>query len=142
MRTHLIILLAGVGLALTAAPVTAHHAFEAEFDANNPIKLRGTITRVELINPHSWIHLDVETSDGTVERWMIEGGPPNALFRRGFTQASLPVGAEIVVEGFRAKDASSLKANGRDITFADGSRPFVGSFGTVSPRSGRDPSER
>jgi hypothetical protein len=134
MRTHLIILLAGLGLTLTAAPVSAHHAFAAEFDANNPIELRGTIAKVELINPHSWIHLDVETSDGTVERWMIEGGPPNALFRRGFTQASLPIGAEIVVEGFRARDASSLKANGRDITFPDGSRPFTGSFGTVSPR--------
>ena len=134
MRTHLTILLAGLGLALTVAPVSAHHAFAAEFDANNPIELRGTIAKVELINPHSWIHLDVETSDGKVERWMIEGGPPNALFRRGFTQASLPVGAEIIVEGFRARDASSLKANGRDITFADGRRPFVGSFGTVSPR--------
>ena len=134
MRTHLIILLAGLGLVLTAAPASAHHAFAAEFDATNPIELRGTIAKVELINPHSWIHLDVETSDGTVERWMIEGGPPNALFRRGFTQASLPVGAVIVVEGFRARDLSSLKANGRDITMADGSRPFVGSFGTVSPR--------
>jgi hypothetical protein len=134
MRTHLIILLAGLGLVLTAAPASAHHAFAAEFDATNPIELRGTIAKVELINPHSWIHLDVETSDGSVERWMIEGGPPNALFRRGFTQASLPVGAVIVVEGFRARDLSSLKANGRDITMADGSRPFVGSFGTVSPR--------
>ena len=134
MRTHLIILLTGLGLVFAAAPVSAHHAFAAEFDATNPIELRGTIVKVELINPHSWIHLDVETSDGTVERWMIEGGPPNALFRRGFTQASLPVGAEIVVEGFRARDLASLKANGRDITMADGSRPFVGSFGTVSPR--------
>ncbi len=134
MRTCVIMLLGGFGLALTTAPLAAHHAFAAEFDANNPIELRGTIARVELINPHSWIHLDVETSDGMVERWMIEGGPPNALFRRGFTQASLPIGAEIIVEGFRARDAASLKANGRDITFADGSRPFVGSFGTVSPR--------
>jgi len=129
MRTHFAAWLGGLGLALAAAPLSAHHAFAAEFDSSQPIKLEGTIARMEWINPHSWIHLDVEKPDGTLERWMIEGGPPNALFRRGITQDSLPVGTEIVVEGFRARDGS-MKANGRDITLADGSRPFVGSFST------------
>jgi len=129
MRIHFAAWLGGLGLALAAAPLSAHHAFAAEFDSSQPIKLEGTIARMEWINPHSWIHLDVEKPDGTLERWMIEGGPPNALFRRGITQDSLPVGTEIVVEGFRARDGS-MKANGRDITLADGSRPFVGSFST------------
>ncbi len=132
MRIDLIVLFVGMGLVLPAAGVSAHHAFAAEFDSNKPIKLQGTIAKMELINPHSWIHLDVKKPDGTVERWMIEGGPPNALFRRGFTQESLPVGTEILVEGFRARDGT-LKANGRDITFADGSRPFVGTFTIGTP---------
>lgn len=129
MRTDLIVLFAGVSLVLAAAPASAHHAFAAEFDSSKPIQLEGTVAKMELINPHSWIHLDVKRPDGSVERWMIEGGPPNALFRRGFTQDSLPVGTQILVEGFRSRDGS-LKANGRDITLADGSRPFVGSFST------------
>jgi hypothetical protein len=137
MRTYLTILLAGLGLALVTVPVSGHHAFAAEFDANRPIKLRGTVFRMEWINPHTWIHLDVKKPDGTVERWMIEGGPPNALYRRGFTQKSLPVGIEILVEGFQAKDGS-LRGNGRDLTLPDGSRLFVGSSGTGAPRDGTD----
>ncbi|HZM94351.1 MAG TPA: DUF6152 family protein, partial [Vicinamibacterales bacterium] len=106
-----------------------------------PVKLRGTVVKMEWINPHTWIHLDVKTPKGTVERWMVEGGPPNALYRRGFSQKSLPQGSEIVVEGFRAKDGS-LRCNGRDLTFADGRRLFVGSSGTGAPRDGRDPTEK
>jgi len=133
MRTDLVVMgFVAIGQFLATVQVSAHHAFAAEFDANQPVKLEGTIARMEWISPHSWLHLDVQRPDGTVERWMIEGGPPNALFRRGFTQESLPVGIEIIVEGFRARDGS-LRANGRDITFADGSRPFVGSFGTSTP---------
>ena len=132
MHIYRIGLFAGMGLILSGGPVRAHHAFAAEFDSEKPVELRGTIARLELINPHSWIHLDVEKPDGTAERWMIEGGPPNTLFRRGFTQASLPVGTEIIVTGFQARDGS-LKANGRDITYTDGSRPFIGTFGTGSP---------
>lgn len=120
-------------LSLAAAPVSAHHAFAAEFDAQKPITLEGTIAKMEWINPHSWIHLDVTSADGTVVRWMIEGGPPNALFRRGFTEESLPVGTDIVVEGFQARDGSH-KANGRNIALADGSSPFIGSFSTESTR--------
>ncbi|MCY3732159.1 MAG: DUF6152 family protein [Rhodospirillaceae bacterium] len=129
MRKDLVTGLAVLGQLLAAAPVAAHHAFAAEFDANQPVRLEGTVARMEWISPHSWLHLDVTTPDGTVERWMIEGGPPNALFRRGITQESLPVGTQVIVEGFRARDGS-MRANGRDITFADGSRPFVGSFST------------
>ena len=128
MRIDLIAFVAGLGLAAGAAQVSAHHAFAAEFDVNRPITLEGTVVELELINPHSWIHLDVTRPDGTVERWMIEGGPPNALFRRGFTRAALPIGSEIIVEGFQAKDGS-FRANGRDIVFTDGRTPFTGSFG-------------
>ena len=135
MRTNLVIVLAGIGQLLVAIPVTAHHAFAAEFDADQPVRLEGTVARMEWISPHSWLHLDVQKPDGTVERWMIEGGPPNALFRRGITQESLPVGTHVVVEGFRARDGS-MRANGRDITFTDGSRPFVGSFSSGAPGDG------
>jgi len=107
------------------APAWAHHAFAAEFDAQKPVKLTGTVANVEFINPHSWIHIDVKEPDGKVTRWMIEGGSPNALFRRGVTKDSLPKGVEIKVDGYQAKDGSN-RANGRDITFADGRKLFVG----------------
>lgn len=141
MRKNLIVALAGLGLLIATVPARAHHAFAAEFDAEKPIKLKGTVTKMEWINPHTWIHMDVKTADGKVESWMIEGGPPNALSRRGFTRDSLPVGAEIVVEGFQAKDGS-LKGNGRDVTFADGRKLFVGSSGTGAPKDGRDSGEK
>ena len=141
MRIHLLALCAALGGLATTAPVSAHHAFAAEFDANRPIKLRGTVTKMEWINPHTWIHMDVKRPNGTVERWAIEGGPPNALFRRGFNRDSLPTGIEIVVEGFQAKDGSR-KGNGRDVTFADGRRLFLGSSGTGAPVDGRDPGNR
>ena len=141
MRTTTFILCAALGAALAVRTVSGHHAFAAEFDSTKPIKLKGTVTRMEWINPHTWIHMDVKTPNGKVERWMIEGGPPNALYRRGFTRDSLPTGAEIVVEGFRAKDGS-LRGNGRDITFADGRKLFVGSSGTGAPKDGKDATDR
>lgn len=137
MRIQLVALCAAFGMVTAAVPVSAHHAFAAEFDANKPIKLRGTVAKMEWINPHTWIHIEVKRPNGTVEGWAIEGGPPNALFRRGFNRDSLPTGIEIVVEGFRAKDGSR-RANGRDVTFADGRRLFLGSSGTGAPRDGRD----
>jgi len=128
MRTKLGMLIASVSLLVSAAPAWAHHAFAAEFDSTKPIKLKGVVTKMEWINPHAWIHLDVKNEDGTVTNWMVEGGSPNTLLRNGFTKLSLPVGTEIVVDGYRAKDESN-KANGRDITFPDGRKLFVGSAG-------------
>jgi len=122
---------------LPAASAVAHHAFAAEFDATKPFKIKGTVVKMEWINPHTWLHLDVKRPDGKTERWMIEGGPPNALYRRGFTKDSLPVGTELVVEGFRAKDGS-LRGNGRELTFSDGRRLFVGSSGTGAPKDGKE----
>ena len=138
MRTRTIAGLVVAGLvALGSAPVVAHHAFSAEFDADRPLQLTGKVTRVEWINPHAWIH--IETAEG--ETWMIEGGTPNTLFRRGFTKDSLLAGTEIVVDGYQAKDGTN-KANGRDLTFTDGRKLFMGSSGTGAPRDGRDPTER
>lgn len=114
-----------IGALMAAAPMWAHHAFAAEFDAQKPVKLKGTVVKVEFINPHSWIHMDVKDADGKVTRWMVEGGSPNALFRRGVTKDALPQGTEISVDGYQAKDGSN-RANGRDITFADGRKLFVG----------------
>ena len=137
MRRTLAPLFAVSLVLLSAASAVAHHAFAAEFDATKPFKIKGTVVKMEWINPHTWLHLDVKRSDGKTERWMIEGGPPNALYRRGFTKDSLPVGTELVVEGFRAKDGS-LKGNGRELTFSDGRRLFVGSSGTGAPKDGKE----
>jgi hypothetical protein len=134
-------LLTGALLLAAAAAVVAHHSFAAEFDANQPVQLRGTVVKVEWINPHTWIHLDVKKTDGAVERWMIEGGTPNTLLRRGLTRKSLPEGTELLVDGYKAKNGSN-RANGRDLTFSDGRRLFMGSSGIGAPRDGKDPDEK
>jgi hypothetical protein len=141
MKTKALLALAGVGILMAATvPVVAHHAFGAEFDANRPVLLKGKVTKVEWVNPHAWIHMAVAKSDGTTEDWMVEGGTPNTLLRRGIDRNSLKVGTEIVVDGYQSKDRSN-RANGRDVTFPDGKKLFMGSSGTGAPRDGRDPTE-
>ncbi len=142
MSKKLAITLASVTLLLLVgiAPIVAHHAFSAEFDATKPVALRGKITKMEWINPHAWMHIDVTTEDGTVQSWMIEAGPPGALVRRGWRKDSVIPGTEVLVEGYQAID-NAFRANGRDVTFPDGTRLFAGSSGTGAPRDGRDPTE-
>jgi len=132
MRKNVAAAVAGFGLLLAAMPVMAHHSFAAEYDATKPVKMTGTVTQMEWINPHAWIHMDVKKPDGKVENWMVEAGAPNALLRRGFNKQSLLPGTVITVEGYQAKDGA-LRANGRDITYQDGRKLFVGSSGTGAP---------
>ena len=132
MRITSAFALTALSLVYLSTTARAHHAFSAEFDANKPIKLQGTVTKMEWINPHSWIHLEVKQPNGKVVEWMIEGGAPNALVRRGFSKSSLPVGTFILVDGFQAKDGSNT-ANGRDLTLPDGKKLFMGSSGTGAP---------
>lgn len=122
----------------------AHHAFSSEFDANSPFRVQGTIVRVEWINPHSWVHVDVTEEDGTVVPWMMEGGTPNALLRAGLTRKVLRVGTDVIVRGYQSKDPDCVpkcRGSGRDITFTDGRRIFMGSSGTGAPKDGADPTE-
>ena len=127
-------------LAVTAPRAVGHHSFAAEFDANNPVTLHGTITRMEWINPHSWLHIDVKNADGTTTPWMIEGATPNTLLRRGFTREAVKAGTEITIVGYRAKNGAN-RANGRDLVLADGSRLFMGSPGTGAPEEGGAPEQ-
>ena len=142
MRTKVSAMLAGVAVAATlSAPAIAHHAFGGEFDPNKPVLLKGPVTKVEWVNPHAWIHLEVTKPDGTKEEWMVEGGTPNTLLRRGVTRESLKVGTQLVIDGYQARDHSLLRANGRNVTYPDGKKLFLGSSGTGAPTDGADPTE-
>ena len=142
MRTRTLMgTIVGLALLLAAVPLVAHHAFSAEFDSDRPIHFQGTVTKVEWINPHTWIHMDVQMDGGSSERWMIEGGNPHNLFRRGFDKEVIQIGMEIVVDGYGSKDGTQ-RANGRDLTLPDGRTLFMGSSGTGAPRAGRAATER
>jgi hypothetical protein len=144
LESYFLCAIALVGLCSPEA-ARAHHSFAAEFDANAPVLLRGKVTKVEWINPHAWIHLDVMDADGKVVSWMVEGGTPNTLLRAGINKNTVAIGTEIVVRGYQSKDKAcrpACKANGRDLAFPDGRKLFMGSSGTGAPRDGSDPSER
>jgi hypothetical protein len=150
MRTISILVLAAAALLTVAgAPLVAHHAFGGEFDSTRPVLIKGKISKVELVNPHAWIH--IESSDVTLagqkkdlkspEVWAVEGGTPNTLLRRGLTRETLRVGTDVIVDGYQTRDHTLLRANGRNITFADGRKLFLGSSGTGAPKDGADPTE-
>jgi hypothetical protein len=132
MRTRILAATIGITMGMGTGSLVAHHAFSAEFDANRPVNLRGTVTKTEWINPHSWIHIDVKDKDGKVSSWAIECGAPNSLLRRGLNKTSIPAGTELVIDGYQAKDGSTT-ANARDITLPGGQKFFVGSSGTGAP---------
>jgi len=134
-RARVVVATMIVAVSVASASLRAHHSFAAEFDANQPVTLKGTVTKMEWINPHTWMHLDVKNPDGTVTKWMIEGGTPNTLVRRGFTKASLLPGTEVTIEGYRAKNGAN-RANGADMILSNGQRLFMGSSGTGAPKDG------
>ena len=129
---------AAVAVLMYSGPAVAHHAFGAEFDPDAPIRLEGPIVRVEWVNPHSWIHINVTADDGSQQVWMVEGGTPNVLQRRGLRRECLPVGTVLIVDGYQAKDHSLPRANGRDVTLEDGTKFFLGSSGTGAPSDGAE----
>ncbi len=143
--TRLILALALPVIAIYSWRAWGHHAFSAEFDKDAPVTLQGEVTRIEWINPHAWIHLDVVDEQGETVAWMVEGGTPNTLLRAGINKNSIPIGSQIKVRGYQAKDKRcqpACKANGRDVTFANGKKVFMGSSGTGAPKDGADPNER
>ena len=151
MKKTVFLVLGSVTLAMAVAvPLVAHHAFGGEFDPNRPILLRGAVTKVEWVNPHAWIHLaakevtiagEKKALNGATEEWAVEGGTPNTLLRRGINRDSLTPGTEIVVDGYQTRDHSLLRGNGRNVTFADGRKLFMGSSGTGAPKDGADPTD-
>ena len=149
MRTKM--LLSAAALVAAIAPVAGHHAFGGEFDPNKPVLLKGKVVKLEWVNPHAWIHVEIVKPDGTqacqftagskCDEWMVEGGTPNTLLRRGITRDSLKSGTDLVIDGYQARDHSLNRANGRNVTYPDGKKLFLGSSGTGAPTDGSDPTE-
>ena len=137
-KTYTTLILGALALVIAAVPLVAHHAFGAEFDKDAPLRLEGKIVKLEWVNPHSWIHLEIEAEDGSTEVWMVEGGTPNVLLRRGLTRDCLSPGTVLIVDGYQAKDHSLPRANGRDVTFTEGRKFFLGSSGTGAPEDGAE----
>ena len=140
MKRALSTLAAAATLMLSAPASQAHHAFGAEFDPNRPVLLRGPVVKIEWTNPHAWFHVENTEEDGTKVVWMVEAGTPNTLLRRGIDRNSVPIGTDVVIDGYQSKDLS-MRANGRNMTFANGQSLFMGSSGTGAPRDGADPTE-
>ncbi len=144
-KKSVVVALAVFAALLLPPGVSAHHAFSAEFDSSAPVTVRGTVSRVEWINPHAWVHVQAINADGSLTEWMFEAGTPNTLVRAGLDRNSLPIGSEIVVRGYQSlgqKCETVCRANGRDMAFSDGRKVFMGSSGTGAPRDGADPDER
>ena len=137
MRARLSVATVGVGLLLAAAPASAHHSFAAEFDEKQPITLTGTLTKMEWVNPHGWIYVDAKGPDGQVKNWAVEAVAPNTLLRRGLRKEDFPIGTEVIVKGYRAKNGQPV-ANGRTVTFTNGRNFFLGSEGTGAPKDGAE----
>ena len=135
MRTKLatFVLCSAVLLLIASQPAAAHHAFGSEFDSNAPVLIKGKIVKIEWVNPHTWIHVEMTKPDGTTEIWMFEGGSPNTLLRRGVNKTTFPAGLEVIIDGYQARDHSEKRANARNITFTDGRKIFLGSTGTGAP---------
>ena len=145
MKKSMVMLLSMTAVLLAPLDALAHHAFSAEFDSSSPVTVRGTVSKVEWINPHAWVHVQVTNADGSVIEWMFEAGTPNTLVRAGLDRNSLPIGSVIVVRGYQSlghKCEPVCRANGRDMAFSDGRKVFMGSSGTGAPRDGADPYER
>jgi len=147
MRVRFLTPALGIAAALFTAftavrPAAAHHAFGSEFDANAPVLLKGKIVKIEWVNPHTWIHVEITKEDGAKEVWMVEGGSPNTLLRRGANKNTFPVGTEVVVDGYQARDHSEKRANARNVTFPDGRKLFLGSTGTGAPNPDEFPAEK
>jgi len=144
MRTKLatFVLCSAVLLLIASQPAAAHHAFGSEFDSNAPVLVRGKIVKIEWVNPHTWIHVEMTKPDGTKEIWMFEGGSPNTLLRRGVNKTTFPAGLEVIIDGYQARDHSEKRANARNITFTDGRKIFLGSTGTGAPDPDKFPATK